>query len=336
MPFLNRFLPPPMSQQHSVHRICNIAVIGVGGVGGYFGGKLCKLLRENTGCIVSFLARGEHLRAIQQDGLLIHSDDGDLICKPSLATGDFHQLPPPDLCLLCVKEFDLASALSRLCPLIRDHTVILPLLNGVDIPARVRRLIPNGILLPACVYVGTHIERPGVIAQKGGACKILFGPDPLHPQFSPDEILQLFGRARIKCEWTTDIQVEIWKKFVFICAFGLVTAAFDKTVGQVLDNDTFRTDAENIINETIQLAGAAGVRLPPDTANAALFKARSFPHEAKTSFQRDFERSDRKDERDLFAGSMLRLAGQLRVLIPATQRVAAVLEKRKPAAGAPA
>ena len=51
---------------------------------------------------------------------------------------------------------------------------------------------------------------------------------------------------------------------------------------------------------------------------------------------RDFERSDRRDERDLFAGTMLRVAAQFRVLIPTTQRVAAVLEKRKPAARAPA
>ena len=320
-----------MSQQHSVHRIGNIAVIGVGGVGGYFGGKLCRLLRENTGCTVSFLARGEHLRAIQQDGLLLHSDDGDLICKPSLAVDAFDQLPPPDLCLLCVKEFDLAPALLHLHPLIRDHTVILPLLNGVDISARVRRVIANGILLPACVYVGTHIERPGVISQKGGACKILFGPDPLHLQFSPDEILHLFTLASIKCEWMADIQAEIWKKFIFICAFGLVTAAFDKTVGQVLDHDTLRTDAQNIVNEAIQLAEASGVRLPADTAEAALLKARNFPYETKTSFQRDFERSDRKDERDLFAGAMLRIAGQFRILIPTTQRVAAILGKRKPA-----
>jgi 2-dehydropantoate 2-reductase len=325
-----------MSQTKSVHRINNIAVIGVGGVGGYFGGKLCKLPQENTGCTVSFLARGDHLRAIQRDGLLLHSDGEDLVCRPSLGTSDFHQLPPPDLCLLCVKEFDLAPVLSRLAPLIRDQTVILPLLNGVDISARVRHVITNGILLPACVYVGTHIERPGVIAQKGGACKILFGPDPLYPQFSPNEILQLFGRANIKCEWTPDIQVEIWKKFIFICAFGLVTAAFDKTVGQVLDSDGLRADAQAIVNEAIELAKVSGVRLPPDTAEAALLKARSFPHETRTSFQRDFERSDRRDERDLFAGTMLRVAAQFRVLIPTTQRVAAVLEKRKPAARAPA
>jgi 2-dehydropantoate 2-reductase len=322
--------PVDACHNSDVHRISNIAVIGVGGVGGYFGGKLCKLLETDSGCTLSFVARGEHLQAVQRHGLLLHSDEGDLICKPSLATNDFRQLPPLDLCLLCVKEFDLAFALSKLVSVIRDHTVILPLLNGVDVPARVRRVIKNGILLPACVYVGTHIEKAGVIFQKGGACKILFGPDPLYPSFTADEILRLFGSANIKCEWTDDIQAEIWKKFVFICAYGLVTAAFDKTVGEVLENESLRTDAQNVINEAIRLASASGVRLPNDTAENALLKARSFPYEAKTSFQRDFEQPGRRDERDLFGGAMIRLAAEFQIPVPTTRRLAALLEKRKP------
>jgi len=52
----------------------------------------------------------------------------------------------------------------------------------------------------------------------------------------------------------------------------------------------------------------SAIRLPNDSAETALLKARSFPYEAKTSFQRDFEHADKKDERDLFAGAMLRLA----------------------------
>ena len=46
------------------------------------------------------------------------------------------ELPPLDLCLICVKEFDLAPALSRLEPLVGDKTIVLPLLNGVDVYSR--------------------------------------------------------------------------------------------------------------------------------------------------------------------------------------------------------
>src|SRR4030095_3003716 len=70
-----------------VVRITNIAIIGVGGVGGYFGGKLCQLLKDHPPLSISFVARGDHLRAIQQSGLLLSSEsEGDILCTPSLAT----------------------------------------------------------------------------------------------------------------------------------------------------------------------------------------------------------------------------------------------------------
>jgi 2-dehydropantoate 2-reductase len=311
--------------------IRNIGVVGVGGVGGYFGGKLCQVPQGSDGLNVSFVARGEHLRVIQARGLLLSSEEDDeLVCKPALATDDFRRLPRLDLCLICVKEFDLAAALSRLEPAIGDNTIVLSLLNGVDVYSRVRNALKKGIVLPACVFVGTHIERPGKVVQKGGACKILFGPDPLRPGYVPEETVQLFNRAKIKSEWTANIQAEIWKKFIFICAFGLVSAANGKTLGEILANDKLRSDAQAIMMEAISLAEGTGVRLPERIAEESLLKARSFPYEAKTSFQRDYERVDRNDERDLFAGSMIRIAGELGIAVPVTREVSSLLEKRKP------
>lgn len=317
--------------------IQNIGIVGVGGVGGYFGGKLCGLLKNGAALRVLFVARGAHLRAIQQSGLLLSSEtEPELVCKPTLATDDFGQLPQLNLCLLCVKEFDLPAVLQRLAPLCSDETILLPLLNGVDVYQRVRRIIKNGIVLPACVYVGTHIERPGKVVQKGGACKILFGPDPQRPEFAADDVVKIFDQARIKSEWTTNIQAEIWQKFIFICAFGLVSAAYDKTLGEILEDDPLRSEAQSIMLEVASLARLSGVTLPNDIAEVSLAKAGGFPYAAKTSFQRDFERSDKKDERDLFAGTMIRMADEMGITLPRIRAVSEMLETRKPAQRAPA
>jgi 2-dehydropantoate 2-reductase len=311
--------------------IQNIGVIGVGGVGGYFGGKLCQRQEFPGSARVSFIARGEHLRVIQAEGLRLRSEsDGELVCHPALATDDFAQLPPQDLWLLCVKEFDLFSALEKLKPQVGPATIILPLLNGVDIHTRVRQVIQQGIVLPACVYVGTHIASPGVVVQKGGACRILFGPDPKRPDFVPAEIIQLFAQAGIKHTWTENIQTEIWQKFIFICAFGLVTAAFNKTLGEILGNDTLRNEVQTVMREVASLARASGADLPADIVEVSLAKGRNFPAETKTSFQRDFERPDKPDERNLFAGSMMRIAGECGIDIPKTKELARVLEEKKP------
>lgn len=312
--------------------IKSIGVIGVGGVGGYFGGKLCQRQAASGGAQVSFIARGEHLRAIQTDGLHLRSEtDGDLICHPALATDDFAALPPQDLWLLCVKEFDLAAALEKLKPLIGPETIILPLLNGMDIHSRIRQIISQGIVLPACVYVGTHIASPGVVVQKGGACRILFGPDPSRPDFVPTELAHLFEQAGIKHTWTEQVQTEIWQKFIFICAVGLVTAARDKTLGEILTDEALRNEVQAVMEEVVSLARASDIPLPENIVEASLTKGRGFPPETKTSFQRDFERPDKPDERNLFAGSMLRLASEFSLAIPRVKELARVLEDKKPA-----
>ncbi len=313
--------------------IKNIGIIGVGGVGGYFGGKLCRLQTDDSGIRVSFVARGEHLRVIQESGLLLASEgDGEQVCRPALATNDFRELPPLDLCLICVKEFDLSAALTALAPLVGENTMLLPLLNGVDVHSRVRSVIqnPKAVVLPACVYVGTHIERPGMVRQKGGSCRILFGLDPQRSDYDPQELISLFDQAGIKSEWTSDIQVEIWRKFIFICAYGLVSAACGKTLGEIVRDPGLLAEVRGIMTEASALARASGVRLPDDIVEKSLLKARDFPSTAKTSFQRDFERPDRLDERDLFGGAMLRLAERLSIEVPATRAVFAELIKRKP------
>jgi len=55
-----------------------IAVFGSGGVGGYFGGRLAL-----AGEDVTFIARGEHLRAIQSKGLTVDSLNGDFVVYPA-------------------------------------------------------------------------------------------------------------------------------------------------------------------------------------------------------------------------------------------------------------
>ena len=55
-----------------------IAVIGVGGVGGYFGARLAQAGEE-----VTFIARGETLRALRENGLRVESVDGDMLIEPA-------------------------------------------------------------------------------------------------------------------------------------------------------------------------------------------------------------------------------------------------------------
>src|SRR4030042_7178818 len=111
----------------------NVCVIGVGGVGGYFGGKLAHAFSSNphSSVDVFFVARGKHLGAIRENGLIVKSPEfGTITCKPTLATEGINELPRLDILLITVKGYDLMEAATSMKDYIKENTIILAPFNG--------------------------------------------------------------------------------------------------------------------------------------------------------------------------------------------------------------
>ena len=128
-----------------------------------FWGKIAEAIsnQQTKKFEVYFIARGEHLKAIKQRGITVKTPERIFSAKPTLATSDIDEIPSPDLILLCVKSYDLKQAVASIKPVINGDSVIIPLLNGIDISERIREVMDTGIVLPACLYLGTHIESSG-------------------------------------------------------------------------------------------------------------------------------------------------------------------------------
>ena len=298
----------------------NIAVIGVGGVGGYFGGKLTQLLTGQNELNVYFVDRNSHLSEIQKNGLILDTDEGQLVCKPTLATDDISRLPNIDLYFICVKSYDLQNALIPLKNRINDKTIIIPLLNGVDVYERIRSVIHNGAIFPSCVYVGTHIEKPGKVVQKGGTCTIHFGKDPENEYINP-AVFEIFKNANIKYDWTENPYTEISSKFIFIASFGMVTACYDKTLGEVIQSEELSRYVKEIMAEICEIAVKKDIHLHSSILDELFEKAKKFPFQTKTSFQRDYEIKNKPDERDLFGGTIIRLGNEYGIATNTTQMI---------------
>ncbi len=312
-------------------KVESICVIGLGGVGGFFGGRIAHYLESNSieTPKVYFLARGKHLEAIQSHGLILNTEETQgMICRPAIAVDDLDSIPVSDLYLLCVKSYDLDDAVLKLKRHIRENSMILPLLNGADIYDRIRTHLKTGIVLPACAYVGTHIEKPGVVSQKGGGGIILCGNDPKVSGFDSAPLIDLFDKAGISFQWKPDPFPSIWEKFVFIAGYGLVTADTGMTMGEVLENNDVLESARRIMREITSIAHKKGVNLPENIVDVSIEKAKNFPYEVKTSFQRDVETKGKRNEGDLFGGTVIRLGESLGIETPETRSVYASIQSR--------
>lgn len=304
--------------------IRSICIYGVGGVGGYFGGKIANEINQKKRDMeVYFIGRGEHLRKIQEKGLKLVTDDKTIHCFPNIATNNIRLIPKPDLYLLCVKGYDLENALKEISKNITSNTIVLPLLNGVDIYERIKVTMKKGIILAACVYIFSSLEKPGIVRQKGSEGRIVFGGDPQFTESGNDyqNIVAFFQKVGIKAEYNENPSLAIWEKYIFVAPFSLVTAFYQKTIGEILEDEKLTEIVARIINEIALIGKAKGIPFNQNIVERTLQIARLVPYESKTSFQRDIEGKNKGNEGDIFGGTLVRMAEDYQIPVPCIQEI---------------
>jgi len=297
--------------------IKSVCIYGIGGVGGYIGGRIAhEISKGNRAIQVYFISRGEHLKAIQQHGLNLITDKEEFLCFPNIATDNIRHIPTPDLYLLCVKGYDLDNAVISVSKNIYANTIVLPLLNGIDIYGRIRTGLQKAIVSPACVYVSSSIEKPGTIRQKGAEGHIISGKDPRYLNYNYEYLVEFFNEMGISNTWHDNPYPAIWEKYIFITAFSLMTAYSEKTIGAVLADDKLKRMTENIMKEVVLVGKTKNIDFKQDIVEKTLQKAQNFPYETKTSFQMDYEKGNTRNEEDIFGGTLIRLAKEHNISIP--------------------
>jgi 2-dehydropantoate 2-reductase len=307
----------------------NVCVLGVGGVGGYFGGKLAYTFSSNSDSSVDifFVARGKHLGAIKENGLIVKSPEfGSITCKPTLATERISELPQMDIFLIAVKGYDLMEAGTSVKDHIKENTIILAPLNGADIQERLRNRINTGIIFPSCVYISSYIEEPGVV-HTGKPGKIVFGRDQEHPDHTPNELFGLFEKSSIDYEWKEDANPAIWEKYIFIASFSLISAHYNRTLGEILEKASLKKEVIEIMNEIHSIALKKKIPLPDEIVELSLGKATMFPPDTQTSLQRDIHQKKGKSELELFGGTIVDLGKEWGVPTRTTGKIYQELER---------
>ncbi|UOG73580.1 2-dehydropantoate 2-reductase [Hymenobacter tibetensis] len=299
-----------------------LAIVGLGGVGGYFGFKLAQFYAPDPAVNITFVARGATYDAVKEHGLtLLSPEHPHSVTRPAKLVQAVAELADVDVVVICVKEYDLEKICTELKPILHDNVVLLPLMNGVDIYDRIRRIIPAASVLPACVYVASHIKEKGVVEHKGNPGRIIVGQDPQRPAYQPQHVVGLLADAGIAIEYQPDAFPAIWTKFFFIASFGLVSARYNKSIGQVEEDSSLRERAQAIMQEIAAIAHEKGVVLPADIISQTFQKARSFPYHTPTSLQLDVNSNKSDTELELFAGAILTYGEALHIEVKETRKI---------------
>lgn len=305
-----------------------IAVIGAGGIGGYFGGRLAA-----AGEDVHFVARGAHLKALRGDGLAIEGPDGDVSVVPVRATDDSAEIGVVDHVLLCVKTWQLESALKAVPPLLGPDTAVVTVQNGVQAPDQVADAVGRAAVLPGIAKVITLLEAPGRVRHVGGLGLLGFGEWDGRPSERTRRLSAALDGAGIKGGLLEDIWAELWTKFLFIVPFGGLGAAADATIGELRTRPGTRRLLTEAMTEIEHIARARNIRLAPDVVPTTLDFVDQQPAAGTSSLQRDLL-AGRPSELEALTGAVVRLGAESGVPTPVNSLLHEVLSVREARAGA--
>jgi len=287
-----------------------VTIFGTGGVGGYFGGRLARAGEE-----VTFIARGEHLRAIKTDGLRVDSTEGDFVIYPARATDDIKEVGETDLVILGVKAWQVPEAAHAIKPLVGPSTTVLPLQNGVEaVPQLVDELGRDNVIGGLCRIV-SYVVGPGHIRHAGFTPSLIIGELDNRRTERITRIEEMFKHAGLEITVASDIQVALWTKFLFIASFSGVGAMANAPAGVIRSDPKWRAQILKAMEEIYALAHARGIELPPDSVAKVMSAVDGLPEDATSSMQRDIA-AGKPSELEAQNGAVVRMARESGVEVP--------------------
>ena len=294
--------------------VMKIAVIGAGGVGGYFGGRLAKANFD-----VTFLARGEHLREIRQNGLRVKSIKGDFTVENAQATDSISGIGPADIIILAVKAWQVRDISLELGSILKKDTIVLPLQNGVVTAEELAENIPSENIIGGLCKIISKVESPGVICHFALDPIVIFGEFGSRGTERAELLKSVFDRAGVNSLISDDITAELWKKFIAICVSGLL-AVTKTNYGELRELKETRQMMTELIREIYTLSQHLRVNIEPEFPDKLISLIDTYPRETTSSLTRDVWEG-KPSEIEYQNGTVVRLGEKYGVATPVNRFV---------------
>ena len=282
-----------------------VGIFGAGGIGGYLGGRLSQAGEE-----VVVIARGDHLNAIQKDGLRVDSIKGDFIAYPQLVTDDPANAGEVDTIILGVKAWQVEEAAEAMRPMVGPTTVVVPLQNGVEAPTQLSDVLgPEHVVIGLCM-LRSFIVGPGHLRHTTDVYPNMQLGEMAGDMDSRVEMLSsIFEKVGLSVTKPDDIHVALWEKFLLFSVASGMGAITRSTTGVWRNNTETRQMAETAVSEIVNVALSQGINLPDDSIPETMRLIDSWADGHSTSMAKDLMEG-RPSELEAAIGFIVRLGSE--------------------------
>lgn len=290
-----------------------ILVLGAGGVGGYFGGRLAE-----KGADVTFLVRQQRKQQLEKDGLFIRSVAGDITLQPKTITAS-DPASAYDLVLFSTKAYHLQSAITDLKPFVGEHTVVLPLLNGVAHYPILQEQFGADQVIGGLCFIETTLSSEGHVLHSSPNHYVVFGEFGQKDTERIRRIEEALSGTKTSFVRSGHIETDIWHKYLFIATMAGVTTLMRAPMGPIRESGG-EEFIRSVLREIESVMLAHGAPLDPDIVNKHMATMGKMSYEMKSSMQRDMEKGF-SIEGDHLHGYLLQIAADHQIDTPLLQAI---------------
>lgn len=298
------------------------AVIGAGGTGGCLGGFLARAGKDAT-----LIARGAHLKQIQENGLQIDTVDGRLTVQVPACTMDEYA-DTPDIIFVCVKGYSLEDTIPFIERIAGPHTVVIPILNIYGTGGRLQEKLPHITVTDGCIYIAAEISEPGTILMSGKIFRVVFGlrkgtADNICKTVMPvlESVKKDLEEAGITPLLSDHIEKDALQKFSFVSPMAAVGACYDVAADAVQTPGELQDMFITMVHEIKALSDAIDASLPENIAEINMNILNGLAPTATASMHRDY-RAGKQSELDGLVYEVVRMGEKYGVDVPTYKMIA--------------
>jgi 2-dehydropantoate 2-reductase len=317
------------------------AIVGAGAIGAFVGAMLAR-----AGEDVTLVARGAHLRAMQEHGVRVRGEVGDFQVD-ARATDDPQTVGEVDVIILTLKTHSVPPMVASLRPMLGPNTSVLTAQNGfpwwyfyrqgseregthlesVDPGGVISRHIDPARVIGCVVYPSTEIVEPGVVWHIEGT-RFAIGEADGSKSERCRRLADSFINAGLRCPIRANIRHDIWVKLMGNVAYNPISALTRATLIEIVQCPETRALAAAIMTEVDSLARKLGIDIGVSIEQRLEGAEKVGQH--KTSMLQDIE-AGKPTELEAIVGAIIELGDKLGVELPNTKSVYAsvkLLESR--------
>jgi len=300
-----------------------ILIIGAGGTGGVIGGFLA-----NSGNDVTFIARGAHLEAMQNNGLMLKSVKiGDRLIKPVKAytmEEYVNKKENPDILFVCVMYYSLDETIDFMRKISGENTTIIPVLNIYGTGAKIQEKLPNITVLDGCVYTVSWRSNLGEIIHNTDVLKVVYGYRKDQEKKEKEKLKNLekiLIDSQMEAIFSDNIERDALAKFSLVSPMGAAGLYYNGYVSDFTQDGEKKDFFLGLVQEIVDIGHGMGIEFQEDMVAKADFMMTKFAPDATTSLQRDVEKGGKSEIEGLIY-EVVKLGKKYNVSTPRYEKVA--------------